>query len=378
MRTFHKRRPLDLPILADLRHIHGSMRGAGQDLFVVGGAVRDALLGHEPKDYDLATGADPDKVIEILSQHGQLSLDLTGKSFGVVRVKTPDRNEYEIATYRKDIGAGRRPDAVEFTTIEEDVRRRDFTINALFFDIETEEMVDFVGGEEDLHNRVIRTVGDPHERFAEDKLRVLRAVRFVGRLDGTLDPTTAQAIRENPDLGGVSEERIREEFFKGLGSSVSVVRFLELMHEMGLLQEAFPTLALNTEFSEVRLEPLQLALLLRDNDLGEITNVLKRMKHTNLDIKQALFLLQMRELEAERAPLLRKTQKATRTDPGMLLAAADHLGAPTRHELRRFLQYLHEPPAATGNEMAAQGLKGKAIGDAIREAEIRKYRSLDR
>jgi tRNA nucleotidyltransferase/poly(A) polymerase len=371
-----KRTLMDLHIPGDLQKIHEEMKEAGHETYIVGGAVRDTLLGEEPKDYDLATGATPDKVIKILSKDPKNKIDLTGKSFGVVRVNTPEGNEYEIATYRKDVGKGRRPDAVEFTTIEEDVKRRDLTINALFYDMDSGEMVDYVGGEEDLNNGVVRTVGDPHERFDEDKLRVLRAVRFVGRLDGTLDPTTADAIKENSDLAGVSEERVRDEFFKGITSSKSPKRYLELMNDLGLLKGAFPGLTITEDFKDVPHGPMQLAILLQGNNPKKIAQVLKKMKYTNKEIQHTLYMLKLRGLDAESAPGLRKAQKAADIAPETLVSGAKHLGHPDQKELGTFLRYLQEPPAATGEQMAEKGLTGKAIGDAIREAEVKKYREL--
>ena len=130
----------DLPIPLDIQKIKDVFKKNGFKLYVVGGAVRDALLGKTPKDFDLATDAVPDKVEEIMSKAGFRTLP-TGKAFGVINVFT-DQGEYEIATFREDIGSGRRPDAVSFTDIEGDVKRRDLTINALFYDIDTKEIVD--------------------------------------------------------------------------------------------------------------------------------------------------------------------------------------------------------------------------------------------
>ena len=145
--------PDSLMVLADVFDRNG------EELYIVGGAVRDALQGKEPKDFDVATGADPDRVIEIVNQLDGFKVLEVGKAFGIVVVIAPDKEEYEIATFRKDIGAGRRPDSVEFTSIEEDVKRRDLSINALFYDIKRKEVVDYVGGIEDLKNGVVNVVG---------------------------------------------------------------------------------------------------------------------------------------------------------------------------------------------------------------------------
>jgi len=162
------RQSFDIPIPKDLQDIHSRMKYAGRELYLVGGAVRDALMGKSPKDYDVATNASPEEVIKILQKDSKLKLDLTGKSFGVVRVKTPADGEYEIATFREDIGKGKGT-SVKFSTIENDVRRRDLTINALFYDMDSGEVVDYVGGIKDIEDGVIRAVGEPGQRFDEDR-----------------------------------------------------------------------------------------------------------------------------------------------------------------------------------------------------------------
>ena len=156
---------LSMSIPSDIRAIHTLFKKKGYKLYVVGGAVRDAILGSSPKDFDLATDAKPDDVLQIAQDGGYKTAEV-GKSFGVVIV-----GGHEIATFRKDIGKGRRPTAVDYTDIKGDVQRRDLTINALFFDIGRGEIVDLVGGIKDLKKKKIRTVGKPEERFDEDPLR---------------------------------------------------------------------------------------------------------------------------------------------------------------------------------------------------------------
>jgi tRNA nucleotidyltransferase (CCA-adding enzyme) len=158
----------DINIPEDILKIKDVFVKNNKKLFVVGGAVRDALLGETPKDFDLATDALPNEVEEMMNNAGFKTLPI-GKAFGIINVLT-DSGEFEIATFREDIGGGRRPEAVEFTTIENDVKRRDLTINALFFDLETNEIVDLVGGIDDLKSKRIRTVGPADERFNEDRL----------------------------------------------------------------------------------------------------------------------------------------------------------------------------------------------------------------
>ncbi len=161
------------------RDLVGELQRAGHTAYFAGGCVRDQLLGTEAKDFDIATSARPEQVQRIFPR----VTDLTGKSFGVVRVLVGDAS-YEIATFRQDgpYKDGRHPESVRFATAEEDAQRRDFTINGLFYDPVAERLIDYVGGETDLHAKIIRAIGNPLDRFAEDHLRLLRAVRFAARL----------------------------------------------------------------------------------------------------------------------------------------------------------------------------------------------------
>jgi poly(A) polymerase len=169
----------DLPIPKDIQQIKDVFKKNGFKLYVVGGAVRDAILGKTQKDYDLATDAVPDKVEEIMAKAGFKTLP-TGKAFGVINVFT-DQGEYEIATFRSDESKGRKPEVKLGATIETDAARRDLRINALYYDIDTNEIIDLVGGLDDLSNGTIQMVGNPQERFEEDPLRILRFFRFFSR-----------------------------------------------------------------------------------------------------------------------------------------------------------------------------------------------------
>jgi poly(A) polymerase len=212
------------------------LRDAGYEAYFVGGCVRDLLMGNPPHDYDIATDARPGEIVELFNRTVTV-----GAAFGVVKVLMP-QGEYEVATYRTDIGTadGRHPEAVAFATAEEDASRRDFTINGLFYDPFNHKVLDWVGGQEDIHAGRIRTIGDPFERFAEDHLRLLRAVRFTARFDFELGSRTADAIRQHAgDIATVSAERIREEFVRML-TGPHRGRALRLTHELGLLPHFLP------------------------------------------------------------------------------------------------------------------------------------------
>lgn len=178
--TMEERIKFDFQIPSDIIEIQKVFTKNGYKLYVVGGAVRDALLQKIPKDFDLATDAIPDKVEEMMQDAGFRTLP-TGKAFGVINVFT-DQGEYEVATFRSD-GIGRKPEVKIGASIESDAARRDLRINALYYDIDNKEIIDLVGGLDDLKNNNIQMVGDPQKRFEEDPLRILRFFRFFSRFN---------------------------------------------------------------------------------------------------------------------------------------------------------------------------------------------------
>jgi poly(A) polymerase len=224
------------PASEPARRVARRIRDAGGDAFLIGGCVRDLCLGREPKDYDVATSLDPDAVMRIWPGANE-----TGKSFGVVRVKSRG-DEIEVATFRRDgpYSDGRRPDFVEFTSLKEDIARRDFTINALAADSETGEVIDHVDGLKDLEGRIIRAVGVPEERFEEDRLRLIRSIRFAHKLGFTIESATGDAIRRlAPKIASVAMERVSDELTKIL-CHVPSGKGVRLLDEYGLLAPILP------------------------------------------------------------------------------------------------------------------------------------------
>jgi poly(A) polymerase len=222
-----------------------TLRERGHKAYLVGGCVRDLLLGREPADYDISTDAIANEVMRIFPDTYAV-----GAQFGVVLVPLPkslvnrDENDVvEVATFRSDIGYsdGRHPDQVRFSKDpREDVERRDFTINGLLLDPVTNQVLDFVGGRKDLEVRIIRTIGDPEQRFAEDKLRMLRGVRFAARFGYTIEPETFSAIHKlASQIDQVSRERVRDELSKMLTEGHARQAFL-LLDATGLLHEVLP------------------------------------------------------------------------------------------------------------------------------------------
>lgn len=216
------------------------LRAAGHQALWAGGCVRDQLLGKTPKDYDVATDAEPERIRDVFGRKRTLAI---GAAFGVITVLGPkDAGQIEVATFRRDIGYsdGRRPDAVAFTSAEEDAKRRDFTINGIFYDPVAHQYLDYVGGQEDLQNHVLRAIGNPHDRFAEDKLRMLRAVRFAATLEFTLEHATYEAIKAHASqITIVSGERIAAEMRRILVHPNRVAA-VEMLRDSRLLEFILP------------------------------------------------------------------------------------------------------------------------------------------
>lgn len=216
------------------------LQAAGHEALWAGGCVRDLLMGHPPTDYDVATSATPEQVMALFPRTIPV-----GVSFGVVRVRGPrGASEVEVATFRSDDAYidGRRPVSVTFGSAEVDATRRDFTINGMFFDPLSERVIDHVGGREDLREGVLRAIGDPHARFAEDKLRLLRAVRFAARFGFRIEDRTHAAIRAMADeVVVVAPERVAQELHKLLVHHDRALG-MRLLLETGLLQPILPEL----------------------------------------------------------------------------------------------------------------------------------------
>jgi poly(A) polymerase len=222
------------------RAVIQKLRSAGHQAWLVGGCVRDLLLGSHPKDYDIATDARPDRIMDLFPRSGRV-----GAHFGVVLVRDAF-SQVEVATFRSDhdYEDGRRPGAVRFESDpRQDVLRRDFTVNGLLMDPDDGRILDYVDGRADLDRRLIRAIGDPVCRVREDHLRMLRAIRFAARLGFAIDPATFAAIRENRDLiRRVSAERVRDEIVRILTEG-GARRGFELLDESGLLAEILPEVA---------------------------------------------------------------------------------------------------------------------------------------
>ncbi len=234
-----------IPRCKDSQHalnIIDSLSAAGYTAYLAGGCVRDALLGKLPKDYDVATDAHPDAVRKLFGHRRTLPI---GASFGVINVLPPrgaGDQPVEVATFRCDgpYSDGRRPDRIHYSDPQSDAQRRDFTINGLFYDPVANRVIDFVDGQQDLQARRVRAIGNAHQRFAEDRLRMLRAVRFAAVLQFSLDDETAQAVQVHSDeIRQVSGERIGAEMRRMLASP-SAPAAMQMIVRLNLAAQIFP------------------------------------------------------------------------------------------------------------------------------------------
>lgn len=374
------------------------LRAAGYEALWAGGCVRDELLGRTPKDYDVATSARPEQVRELFGKRRTLAI---GAAFGVIAVLGgKEREPIEVATFRND-GAyldGRRPSEVKFSTAEEDAQRRDFTINGLFFDPSEQRVIDFVGGEQDLQAGVVRAIGEAQARFTEDKLRMLRAVRFATTFGFSMDEATLSAIQEMAaEVTVVSAERIGVELRKIL-QHAERARGVELLRETCLLQPLLPQLAdladnRDSEWQHllVRLRtlatdamPVAFAALHCETSPGQgVREAGRSFRFTNKEIDRAAWLVETLPVVAEATslpwPRLQRVLVHEGAADLMTLARAvlgsDHEGVQLCQEkLALPPEQLDPPVLVTGDDLVAHGLKpGKHFGqlmDHLRDLQL--------
>ncbi len=279
--TGARQEPMPLP--EEVRRIAERLIEAGYDTWCVGGAVRDWRMGLKDNDVDLATAAPPDEVQRLFRRTVAV-----GVKYGTVGVLDPVGGLHEVTTFRKDVSTDGRHAVVEFgVSIDEDLQRRDFTINALAYHPIREELRDPHCGGQDIEAGVIRAVGLPARRFAEDYLRILRMIRFAARFDFQIDPATWEAaVAAAPGLAGLSAERVREEWYKGLGSVDQPERLLTLWRETGAAAHWLPELVNAYPFAAALprpSDPVVVTVGLTSNPVA----VLKRLKASNEEIGRA-------------------------------------------------------------------------------------------
>lgn len=402
---FHSH-PAEIPLPAAVYTLSDLFAQNGAALFAVGGAIRDYLYSvhhggkFSPKDVDLATEIPPDRVLAILNSPEAKAKGIKtfpkGEAFGVISAVL-DGDEYEIATFREDgnYSDGRRPDSVSFSTPGKDAQRRDLTYNALFYDIHKKEIRDYnlnhqgIGqGLDDIKNLVARPVGNARDRFQEDKLRILRLVRFFSRFNPGyimhhLDQETLAAIQEFKDLAGVSPERIAAEFTAGLQKASHPVNYLKNYEATGLLPAVFPGLQVDMsdveKIGNVKNIKAVLAWLLKQENPAAARVQLNRLKYSN-DISDAVaFLLKLFRFDsAQVAQLLRQRDLYKQLQTPELQQQSQEMIFKDVHdfakisgqeaELNHFLNY--QPTVRSQDFMH---LQGKAIGSAMNAAEAEAY-----
>jgi len=405
------------------------LQDAGYQALWAGGCVRDELLKLSPKDFDIATDAKPEDVQRLFRRTVAV-----GMSFGVVQVLGPRPFKVEVATFRADVSYsdGRHPDAVVFASAREDALRRDFTINGMFYDPIKEELVDYVGGQEDLRAGVLRAIGEPRQRFGEDKLRLLRAARFATRFDLTIDQATVQAIKEMaPQITVVSAERTTQEL-RSLLVHPRRVHGLALMDELKLIgpllpellpmrglpqgPPAAPTGDLWQHVMQVmdRLGPepsfsLALAALLHDvgkpRTVGRTpdrytfyyhehvgarlaNDIALRLRLSNEERERIVWLVEKHQILADARHMRTAKLKRLLVHPGILELLALHRADAVASErsteqvdycdflLREWTEEdLNPPPVVTGHDLMKEfalepGPRYKEILDAVRDAQL--------
>lgn len=407
------------------------LQTAGYAAYWVGGCVRDYLLGREPQDYDIATSARPEQIEAIFPRTIPV-----GRQFGVIIV-LESGHEFQVATFRAeaDYQDGRHPEQVRFADAQADASRRDFTVNGLFYDPVTQQTHDWVGGEADLRAKLLRTIGSPDERFAEDHLRLLRAVRFAAQLDFQIEAATFAALKANATkIKSVSAERVREELMK-LFRPPHAARGLDLLRDSGLLAQILPEIAAmircdqspdyhpeGTVYNHVRMMLEQLPInapaalpwsvlmhdvakpvtASRDARTGSIhfyghekigaemaEAILQRLKFPRKQIEEiataVLYHMQFKDVTSMRKSTLRRMVMRETFPLEMQLHRLDCLGSHRRLDHYEFMQEQARelerqphirPPLLTGDDLKALGIEqGPRMGELL--AEVREKQLQD-
>ena len=365
-----------------VKELHELFQSAGKKLYLVGGSVRDFLTGDKPKDFDLATDALPDEVLEIVGD--KYRTNLQGRAFGVVVVYTKEIPEgMEIATFREDVSKGRNPEVKLGVTIEDDVKRRDLTYNSLFYDLDTRQIVDLVGGKEDLQSGITRMVGDPIERFDEDSLRILRAFRFASRYEHPLHKDTESAIEKrkqleniDPETGEmkrISQERVWEEMKKAFKQAKDYNYYLSFFTKFHMWDEVFPGANINTNLVDSKDFVVVIANLFKNESTLGLTDKLAQEYKIELELAtKVTFLISLLNFKVEDVfDIYKKRQQSAITDATILeWLKVETIDTDT---LIKFVEY---KPSVSAQELMSQGFKGRDLGIKIKELEIEKFKQM--
>lgn len=365
-----------------VKKLHSLFSENDKKLYVVGGAVRDFLTGDKPKDFDLCTDALPEEVIQIIGD--TYKTNLQGKAFGVVVVYTDDEpGGMEIATFRQDISRGRRPEVKLGVTMQDDVSRRDLTYNALFYDLDTRQIVDLTGGVKDIESGLTRMVGDAYERIEEDSLRILRTFRFAARYNHPIEKSTADAIKKRPQLQNIdpesgqikriSTERIIEELKKAWGQVKSYDVYLNFFNQFEMWDQIFPGAEINTQIKKCNNFICYMANLFKfENTKNLERKLINDFRFDYESAYQIVFLINLLDLSGDNVFELFK-QKIKSKCPDDIIIDWLKLNSIENNRLhKKFLTYV---PKVSAEELMAQGYKGKALGDEIKKREAQNFLS---
>lgn len=360
--------PREVHVPDEVREIVETLTAAGFEAWCVGGALRDALFGEEQSDFDVATSATPDRVRKLFPRTVPV-----GEEYGTIGVLDRKRRLHEVTTFRRDVSTDGRRAVVAFgVSLEDDLARRDFTINAIAYQPLTDEWRDPFGGARDLAARVLRAVGTAEERFREDYLRVLRAVRFAARFGLAIEPATWAAARDAaPGLSGLSAERVRDEWFKGLRSAGDVRELVRLWREVGAADVWLPGLEAEppASLSAQPRDPVLLTCAL----VPDPAATLRHLRASNAEIGRAESVAVARALPvAPGAAGARRwlARTGAAADDLLRLRELTHGGpAPWAAEVEgvraRGEATTRKELAVTGADLLAAGLHGPAIGEAL-------------
>lgn len=367
-----------------VKELYNIFEKSGKKLYVVGGAVRDFLTGDKPKDFDLCTDALPDDVIKILQSNGY-DFNVQGKAFGVVVVYTDDQPDgMEIATFRQDTTKGRNPEVKLGVSIEDDVKRRDLTYNALFYDLDKKEVVDLVGGVSDLKNKITRMVGDPLERIDEDSLRILRAFRLATRYKRPLDETLIKAIKsrnqlqnEDPETGEmkrISQERIWEEIKKTFKQSKENFKtYLEFFNEFDMWEQVFPGSKINTKIVETEEFTSYIANLFKFDTQNLEKRLVQEYRVDSETSSIVAFLTDLLLLKIDNCFELYKKKIRCKVTNHQIIDWLDTCNISSKIFVR-FIDY--EPDKNLAIKLMDAGFKGKELGLEIAKVESERFKKL--
>jgi tRNA nucleotidyltransferase/poly(A) polymerase len=365
-----------------VKDLHKLFQASGKKLYLVGGSVRDFLTNDKPKDFDLATDALPDEVLDIVD--GKYRTNLHGKAFGVVVVYTKEIPEgMEIATFREDISKGRNPEVKLGVTIEDDVKRRDITYNALFYDLDKREIIDLTGGKSDLESGITRMVGDPTERFDEDSLRILRAFRFASRYEHPLHKDTERAIEKrkqleniDPETGEmkrISQERVWEEMTKAWKQAKDYNYYLNFFTKFDMWGEVFPGANINTEFVDSKNFTVVIANLFRDESVDGLEDrLIQEYKIDGDTVTKVIFLIKFLKFTPDVVFDTYKKKQQCAIDDATILEWLD-VNNITDESFIKFVEY---KPSVSAQDLMSQGFKGAELGIEIKRLEIEKFKKI--